>query len=62
MATIILLNVVFAVLVVGGILALLSWGIAADRASIASLGRRQRASRTRRAAAQSFSPALHSGA
>ncbi len=62
MAIIILLNIVFAVLVVGGILALLSWGIAADRASVATLGRRQRTVRTHRRGAQSFSPALHPGA
>ena len=31
MAIIIILNVVFAALVVGGILTLLGWGIAADR-------------------------------
>ena len=45
MAIIIVLNVVFAALVVGGILTLLGWGIAADRASIATFARRQRASR-----------------
>ncbi len=61
MAIIILLNLVFAVLVVGGILALLGWGIAADRASTATLARR-RTSRTRRRGARSFAPALHPGA
>lgn len=45
MAIIIVLNVVFAALVVGGILTLLGWGIAADRASIATITRRQRAGR-----------------
>ena len=45
MATIIVLNVVLAALVVGGILTLLGWGIAADRASISTFMRGRRASR-----------------
>lgn len=49
MATIIVLNVVFAALVVGGILTLLSWGIAADHASVRRLSASRRvARRTRR--------------
>jgi hypothetical protein len=63
MAIIVLLNVVFAALVVGGILTLLGWGIATDRATVATLARRQRtAVRSRRQSAQRFSPAAQLGA
>jgi hypothetical protein len=63
MAIIILLNVVFAALVVGGILTLLGWGIATDCATVATLARRRRTTvRTRRPSAQRFSPAAQPGA
>lgn len=48
MAGIIILNVVFAVLVVGGMLALMGWGIASDRVVAAKLTERRRAAHARR--------------
>lgn len=63
MTIIVLLNFVFAVLVVGGILTLLGWGIASDHASVATLARRQRAAvRMRRQSATRFGPAASAGA
>ena len=57
MAIIILANIVFAALVVGGILTILSWGIAADRVSVATLARRRRAAIWgRRQPAHRFAP------
>jgi hypothetical protein len=57
MAIIVLANIVFAALVVGGILTLLSWGIAADRVSVATLARHPRAAiRGHRQPAPRFSP------
>ena len=49
MAIIILLNIIFAAFVVVGILALLGWGIASDRAQrpVVSHVRRRRAARPR---------------
>jgi hypothetical protein len=42
MMTIVFLNVVFAVLVAGGILALLGWAIVKDKATVAALSSRSR--------------------
>ncbi len=55
MTAIIILNAVFSVFVVVGILALLGWGIATDRVSAARLTRRRRA---RAQAARRFNPAF----
>ena len=63
MALIIILNAVFAVFVVGGILALLGFGIASDRVAVAKLTeRRHAASRSRRRQrAPRFEPAYTRG-
>ena len=62
MAAIIILNALFAVFVVGGILALLGWGIATDRVVSARLTeRRRRAPSRRRQSTQRFAPAYTRG-
>lgn len=63
MALIIILNAVFAVFVVGGILILLGLGIASDRMAVAKLAERHRAaSRSRRRQrAPRFEPAYTRG-
>ena len=62
MAIIIVLNVLFAVFVVGGILALLGWGIASDRTAAAKLTERRRvAPNRRRQGAQRFTPVYTRG-
>jgi hypothetical protein len=60
MALIIVLNAIFAVLVVGGMLALLGWSIASDRVAVAKLHERRRVA-TRRRPAQRFAPAYTRG-
>jgi hypothetical protein len=60
MALIIVLNAVFAVLVVGGMLALLGWGIASDRVAVAKLSERRRVA-PRRRPAQRLAPAYTRG-
>ena len=63
MAAIIILNVALAVLVVGGMLALLGWGIASDRVVGAKLTERRRlAHARRRQAAPRRAPAYRGGA
>jgi preprotein translocase subunit SecF len=63
MAIIIILNVAFAILVVGGMLALLGWGIASDRVVAAKLTERRRAAHARRRqAAPRRAPAYRGGA
>lgn len=60
MALIIVLNAIFAVLVVGGMLALLGWGIVADRVTTARLAQRRRTEPSRRRA-QRFTPVYTRG-
>jgi hypothetical protein len=63
MAAIIILNVAFAILVVGGMLALLGWGIASDRGVAAKLtDRRRLAHDRRRQAAPRRAPVYRGGA
>ena len=63
MAAIIIVNVALAILVVGGILALLGWGIASDRVVAAKLTERRRlAHARRRQAAPRRAPAYRGGA
>jgi hypothetical protein len=62
MAVIIILNVALAILVVGGILALLGWGIVSDRVVAAKLTERRRALLARRRqATQRHAPAYRGG-
>jgi hypothetical protein len=59
MTTIVLLNVVFAVLVVAGIVSLLGWAIVEDRVRVATLSSRANdrlRSRTTRPARREFAP------
>lgn len=62
MAIIIVLNALLAVFVVGGMLALLGWGIASDRIVAAKLTERRRTvTSRRRQGAQRFTPAYTRG-
>jgi hypothetical protein len=61
MALIIVLNAIFAVLVVGGILALLGWGIASDRVATARLTQRRRSEASRRQPAHRLTPVYTRG-
>ena len=65
MTTVVILNIIFAALVVGGILALLGGAIVSDRTASVSLTSRRRAAvreRTRCAAGRRLGRALDAGA
>lgn len=63
MAAIIIVNIALAILVVGGIVALLGWGIASDRVVAAKLTERRRlAHARRRQAAPRRAPVYRGGA